>query len=197
MTIPASGVVSAANILSELGLAANSAINLNDRRVRAFPGKQAGLIAFSDLRGRTRSSWSGTMNAVQWQTTDNTFVGFAVASDGIVQNGTLTNSTLNGMPIAQIYVQQSRATPSSCSVQVNITGTQVRANINKVISIALGGIDIPISIYWDYANLNGVANSSKTNIRPYAQGSITQAQYNTIRTAILNKSSTATVRYAT
>lgn len=53
MTLPSTGIITAAMINEELGRAANAPLNLNDSAVRALAGKPSGAISFADLRGKS------------------------------------------------------------------------------------------------------------------------------------------------
>jgi len=76
MTTPASGLISADDILAELELPAHSAISLNDSRVRLLANKPSGAISSADLRNKTylylisgNSSgsvgfWAGSMGGI-------------------------------------------------------------------------------------------------------------------------------------
>lgn len=53
MTLPSSGIITAAMINIELGRAQNAPFNLNDAAVRALAEKPSGPISFNDLRGKS------------------------------------------------------------------------------------------------------------------------------------------------
>ena len=53
MTLPSTGVITAAMINRELGRADNTPFSLNDPAVRALAGKPSGGISFADLRGKS------------------------------------------------------------------------------------------------------------------------------------------------
>lgn len=53
MTLPSTGIITAAMVNVELNRAATATFNLNDPAVRALAGKPSGAISFADLRGKS------------------------------------------------------------------------------------------------------------------------------------------------
>lgn len=62
MTLPTSGAISLSQVNTELGLAANTAINLNQANVRSLAGVASGAISMSNLYGKSSLTLLGTFS---------------------------------------------------------------------------------------------------------------------------------------
>lgn len=199
MTIPASGAMSMGNVSTELGLGATTIRTLGEKRVRAIPGKHTGVIAASDLRGKTISQLSLTITSPgRWQTPDNYWDGYAIGNDQFPSNGSISVGSINGLQIDQLIANQNIATPANCHVQLTVRkNVSLKARVDRFVWMQYGGLKVYFNRHWNGQDLDGVYSSSKDTsaLQPYVQATVTQAQYNTIVAAIRNKRSTVIIGY--
>ena len=88
MTLPSTGVITAAMINVELGRASTAAFNINGAEERALAGKPSGAISFADFRGKSNTLppiWTAGTSAVKESATGS----YVTASINLNTNGTI------------------------------------------------------------------------------------------------------------
>lgn len=116
MTLPASGLITMAQINTELGRASNANSNLNETALRTLAGKSSGVISLSDFYGKSNAPAGFGFIPDSPFTED---YGFESVTLEIFQTGAARFYNTSNMPIDYQWVDGT-PNPADYDVQVEI-----------------------------------------------------------------------------
>lgn len=176
MALPTSGQITFSMINTELGRPANQQLNLSDASIRQLAGALSGQVNLSMLRGKAvnNSLAEITLNAASYvPTTGYDYVGFGSGSYGSV-----SPTSLSGYAILSCSVN-NYAGSYSLNFEVNTGGA--RPAWSYATKIVIGGVTFSGSFAAITNTKTGTTTISFT-------ATLTAAQFSTVRSAIVNKS---------
>lgn len=172
MTLPTTGKISLGDTNVELKLARATAIRMSNPLVRALAVKASGKVAMSDLRGKT---YSAPADAVAFQVPGTVYTDQYGEQIGAAP----TPKTFNGYSIISFTLVYS--TTQGYSMQLIFSPTSNSAPMNAIKGITMGGVKS--------TSLTVVAGTTKITVGNI-RAAITQAQFNAIKAAIANQTTT-------
>lgn len=176
MALPTSGPITFSMINTELGRPANQRLNLSDASIRQLAGALSGQVNLSMLRGKAvnNSLAEITLGAVSYVPTS----GYEYVGFGSATYGSVSPTTLSGYAILTCSVM-NYAGSYSVSFEVNTGGA--RPAWSYATKLVIGGVT--------FSGAFTVVTNTKTGISTIVFSvAITAAQFTTVRSAILNKS---------
>ena len=176
MALPTSGPITFSMINTELGRPANQQLNLNDASIRQLAGAPSGQVSLSMLRGKAvnNSLAEITLNAASFVPTS----GYEYVGFGSATYGSVSPTTLSGYAILNCSVMNFAG---SCSLNFEVNTGGARPDWSYATKIVIGGVTFSGSFVAFTNTKTGTTTISFT-------ATLTAAQFNTVKSAIVNKS---------
>ena len=176
MALPTSGPITFSMINTELGRPANQQLNLSDASIRQLAGALSGQVNLSMLRGKAvnNSLAEITLGAVSYVPTS----GYENVGFGSGSYGSVSPTSLSGYAILNCSVMNYAG---SCSVKFEVNTGGARPAWSYATKIVIGGVTFSGSFAAFTNTKTGTTTISFT-------AALTVAQFSTVRSAILNKS---------
>jgi hypothetical protein len=164
MTLPTSGAISLSQVNTELGLAANTAINLNQANVRALAGVASGAISMSNLYGKSTLTLIATFSVSLVRYPTSGYHAFSAAPDRFYWIKDTSLGTMLGYStwefVNTVY-EPSSAYSNAIAVQLTGRSTPYTGvTTDSINAIEINGVIYPVD--YSYTNMNIIGSYSCT-----------------------------------